>query len=147
MDPAGGGPSPWRGTSPPRQRRPPGLFAGALALAGLALLGVELAAAEAATAPVSIVWSTYLRTGPGSGFQVIDEIEHDTRVDLIGCKAHWCQVRSDGILGFVDQDSISLPRLSTGKAPAGGHGPCFVTGQYGYKGLAPTKFCQVRPKS
>ncbi len=95
--------------------------------------------------PVRVVWSTYLRTGPGSGYAVVDEIQHDTLVDLRSCGAHWCQILSGQTVGYVDRDSIKLPRLPSGAAPIGGGQGCFVAGQYAWRSPAQTRFCETKP--
>ncbi len=108
-------------------------------LAGLALAGPAVAQ------PVKIVWSTYLRTGPGSGYAVVDELQHDTLVDLRTCGAHWCQILSGRTVGYVDKDSIKLPRLPSGGAATGGPQGCFVAGQYAWRQPAATRFCETKP--
>ncbi len=108
-------------------------------LVGLALAGPALAQ------PIKIVWSTYLRTGPGSGYAVVDELQHDTLVDLRSCDAHWCQILSGRTVGYVDRDSIKLPRLPSGGAPIGGAQGCFVAGQYAWRIPAQTRFCETKP--
>jgi hypothetical protein len=113
-------------------------------IAAAALLAVALVE-PAAAQPVKIVWSTYLRTGPGSGYAVVDEIQHDTLVDLRSCGAHWCQILSGRTVGYVDRDSIKLPRLPSGGAAIGGVQGCFVTGQYAWRTPAQTRFCETKP--
>jgi hypothetical protein len=115
---------------------------------GLLAVGVLVVLAFAAPAvaqPVRIVWSTYLRTGPGSGYAVVDEIQHDTLVDLRTCGAHWCQILSGRTVGYVDRDSIKLPRLPSGAATIGGSQGCFVAGQYAWRTPAQTRFCETKP--
>ncbi len=109
-------------------------------------LGLAALAGPVLAQPVRIVWSTYLRTGPGSGYAVVDEIQPDTLVDLRTCNAHWCQILSGQTLGYVDKDSITLPRLPGGGAPIGGPQKCFVAGQYAWRTPAKTRFCETKPK-
>ncbi len=120
-------------------KRRRGARAAGTALAVMALAGPALAQ------PVKIVWSTYLRTGPGSGYAVVDELQHDTLVDLKSCGAHWCQILSGRTVGYVDKDSIKLPRLPSGGAPIGGAQGCFVAGQYAWRQPANTRFCETKP--
>jgi hypothetical protein len=108
-------------------------------IAALALTG------PATAQPVRIVWSTYLRTGPGSGFAVVDEIQHDTLVDLRSCGPRWCEILSGRTVGYVDKDSIKLPRLPSGAAAVGGPQGCFVAGQYAWRTPAQTRFCETKP--
>ncbi len=115
------------------------------ARAAAAALAVMALAVPALAEPVRIVWSTYLRTGPGSGYAVVDELQHDTRVILKSCDAHWCQIQSGRTLGYVDKDSLKLPRLPSGGAPIGGAQGCFVAGQYAWRQPANTRFCETTP--
>jgi hypothetical protein len=101
-------------------------------------------AGPAIAQPVTIVWSTYLRSGPGSGYAVMDEIQHDTVVDLRTCGAHWCEIMSGRTVGYVDKDSIKLPRLPSGGATIGGAQGCFVAGQYAWRAPALTRFCETK---
>jgi hypothetical protein len=113
-------------------------------IAAAALVGLVVAG-PAIAQPVKIVWSTYLRTGPGSGYAVVDELQHDTLVDLRSCGPHWCQILSGRTVGYVDRDSIKLPRLPSGAAPIGGAQGCFVAGQYAWRTPAQTRFCETKP--
>jgi hypothetical protein len=97
--------------------------------------------------PLRLTWSTFLRTGPGSGYAVVDEIQHDTLIDVRQCGAHWCQILSGRTLGYVDRDAITLPRLPAGSAPVGGPQGCFVAGQYAWRTPANTRFCETKPKN
>jgi hypothetical protein len=115
------------------------------ARATAATLAVMALAGPALAEPVRIVWSTYLRTGPGSGYAVVDELQHDTLVTLKSCSAHWCQILSGRTLGYVDKDSLKLPRLPSGGAPIGGAQGCFVAGQYAWRQPANTRFCETKP--
>ncbi len=116
-----------------------------LARAAGGMLVVLALAGPAVAQPVRIVWSTYLRTGPGSGYPVVDEIQHDTLVDLRTCGAHWCQILSGRTVGYVDRDSIKLPHLPLGSAAIGGGQGCFVAGQYAWRQPAQTRFCETKP--
>ncbi len=118
---------------------------GRLGQIGCGLVVALALAGPASAQPVRIVWSTYLRTGPGSGYSVVDEIQHDTLVDLRTCGAHWCQILSGRTLGYVDKDSIKLPRLPSGAAAITGAQGCFVAGQYAWRSPAQTRFCETKP--
>jgi hypothetical protein len=122
-----------------------GLKRGGLGLAMSVGLAAVIGPCPAPARPVAIVWSTFLRTGPGSGYQVVDELRHDTVVDLRSCDKSWCQVASGRFIGFIDQDSVSLPRLPSGDAPTGGPQGCFVAGQLAWRKPAATQFCQTQP--
>ncbi len=112
----------------------------AMTLGALGLSGPALAH------PVAIVWSTFMRTGPGAGYDVVDELIHDTVVDLRTCGPRWCQIVSGPTVGYIDKDSLILPRLPGGATPVGGPQGCFVAGQYAWRKPAPTRFCQTWPQ-
>jgi hypothetical protein len=110
------------------------------------IFAATLASSTAAYAtPTALNWSTYMRTAPADNATVIDEIEHDRIVDVRGCSAQWCQIVSDGVLGYIDADSVHLPRPPTGKAPRAGTQGCFWAGEYSYRMPQQTLFCQIAP--
>ena len=113
------------------------------------MIGLGLAVASltgvAEAAPQRTTWSTYLRSGPGEIYPVIDELEHDTVVDVSGCGDRWCSVIDGSIPGYIDKDALALPKPPSRWAPAGGAEGCFVADQTGYRHPAPTQFCQTQP--
>jgi uncharacterized protein YraI len=70
--------------------------------AALFLLAASSAHAEQRIA----AWSTYLRSGPGDGYSVLDEVRHDDPVDVQSCSGRWCAVRYGRASGYVDADSL-----------------------------------------
>ncbi len=113
-----------------------------MALAGLALAAGGLDAARAS--PGTNAWSTYLRSGPSGAAPVIDELEHDTALDVRSCAHRWCLVQDGQVQGYIDQDALTLPRPVP---PAAASGPCFVADQDGYKKPTPMRFCQTKPQT
>jgi hypothetical protein len=107
------------------------------------LLLASLTASAASAAPTSLHWSTYLRAGPGETFQTIDELEHDTVVDVQNCANGWCRVLDGGSEGYVDQDALKLPATPPAAAPASGAQTCFTARQAGFQN--PTRFCPTAP--
>lgn len=114
--------------------------------AGGAALIVLLPAAASA-APVrgaaAIAWSTYLRAGPGQAYEAIDELEHDTRVQVVDCSGRWCRVSGASGSGYVDRDALDLPRTVAPQPPA--NADCVVVGQADNRGPIPTRFCSAPP--
>lgn len=108
-------------------------------------LGVVIPLHRGTAAQERLSWSTYLHTGPGDRFSVMEELYHDTAVDVLGCNDAWCRVSSDGIIGYVDKDALTLPQPPSGKLPIGGPQGCFIAGQYSWRVPEPTRFCQTQP--
>ncbi len=119
------------------RRRP--IDAAALA----ALLAAAGAASAASPQPTAIAWSTYLRAGPGETYTAISELEHDTRVKVVGCSGRWCQVSGAEGQGYVDRNALDLPRTSAPQPPA--NTDCVVVGQADNRGPIPTRFCAAKP--
>jgi hypothetical protein len=97
------------------------------------------------SAPQRTAWSTYMRSGPGETYPVIDELEHDSLVIVSGCGDRWCRVENGGISGYIDKDALVLPAPPSASAPPGSAESCFVADQAGYRHPAPTQFCQTQP--
>ena len=117
--------------------------AGGIVAAALLLAGARATAAEAGA---SVAWSTYLRSGPGEAYAALNELEHDTKVAVLGCDAHWCQVSDGGARGYVDRDALDLPRLQPPQPPS--TDPCVIVTQADDRKPRATRFCSVpTPKS
>jgi len=66
-----------------------------------ALFGVLLAALSggvAAAAPATVVTDLNVRSGPGTGYQVIDTLPAGSSVDAVNCNGSWCQVGGGGFV-------------------------------------------------
>ena len=113
--------------------------AGAVAL--VALLTAPGAASAASPQPTVVAWSTYLRAGPGETYAAISELEHDTRVGVVGCDGRWCRVSGEAAQGYVDRDALELPRTLAPEPPA--RTDCVVVGQADNRGPIPTRFCSA----
>jgi hypothetical protein len=115
---------------------------------GLSLGVLGLSAAGAAeAAPQRLAWSTFLRAGPGDQFAALDEIEHSTSVEVLGCAAGWCRIQEGRTVGYIDQDALTLPKVPGGATPPASAPNCFVAGQVSYPEAAPTRFCETAPKT
>ena len=76
----------------------------AAALIIIALPGSALAATAVATVDVNV------RSGPGPEFPVVDYLEQDAAVELVGCLADskWCQVRKQASLGWSYGEYLAI---------------------------------------
>ena len=118
-----------------------GVAAVASALAGAAAMAADVTSAPSPAAQKT-AWSTYLRSGPGDAYPVLDELEHDTLVTVGGCSGRWCRIMKGSVSGYVDRDALMLPRPAPLAATVAGAETCFVADQPGYRRPAPTRFCQ-----
>jgi len=59
-----------------------------------------LAGASAANAAI-VTGDLNLRSGPGTGYRVIDTMPAGTYVDVLGCTGSWCEVAFSGITGYA----------------------------------------------
>lgn len=110
------------------------------------ILAAVLAAggpAAAAAPSVAVAWSTYLRAGPGQTYAAISELEHDTRVKILGCDARWCRVSNASVDGYVDRDALDIPRTLAPDPPA--RTDCVVVGQADDRKPIATRFCSAPP--
>lgn len=73
-------------------------------LAGAALL---LSAGAALAYPGVATGSVNVRTGPGVGYPVIDQLYPGERVDIGSCGYGWCYVRHSGPDGYVSARFLS----------------------------------------
>ena len=100
-------------------------------------------AASAAVAPAH-AWAdraaraTFLRAGPGLEYAVTDEVDHESPLDVLRCAGAWCEVRFEGVVGWVQAATVAQP----GPAPQPrGTEPCFDDRQAGYGKGERTRFC------
>ena len=105
-----------------------------LSLAALLALAVPAAAVETGT-PAWLVTAEVLKDGPGHAYQVVGELERETRIRVDRCTYRWCHIHAAGQYGWVSRDAVRYgqepkgaltgPRLDY---PAGGT-VCFYTGR------------------
>jgi hypothetical protein len=120
--------------------------AGALALVAVLTLAGLAGPGIAEAAPQQLAWSTFMRAGPGDQYAAIDEIEHSASVDVVGCAGGWCRIQDGRVVGYIDQDALTLAPPPAGSAPPAAAPDCFVTGQVSYLRAAPTRFCATTPR-
>jgi hypothetical protein len=68
---------------------------------GLAVLALGATAASAYAATAYAVSSVNVRSGPGTGYHVVDQLRRGERVDVIDCRGSWCRVEKSGPDGWV----------------------------------------------
>lgn len=104
-----------------------------LAVATTAIV-VFLPAAQAA--PAEATAHVNVRSGPGTGYGVVDVLAPGENVDVRGCQGSWCMVEKSGPDGWVSANyltnvgggSSSDPDISFGFSIGGGDGPSFSIG-------------------
>jgi uncharacterized protein YraI len=74
-----------------------------LSLAIGLLLGT---AGAAAAAPAVITGDLNLRSGPGTGYAVIDTMPAGATVNVLGCSGAWCRVAWGGARGFASRSYL-----------------------------------------
>jgi hypothetical protein len=112
----------------------------ALLLVALATLITPALAAETGT-PAWLINGSNLKEGPGSAYDIVGELDDETRIRVDRCSVTWCQIHAAGLRGWVSLYNISFgqeprgpltgPRLNY---PSGGT-VCFYTG-HNYTGTA-----------
>ena len=54
-----------------------------------------------------VSWPTYYRTGPDRHYQVLNELDRGTKLDVLACENGWCHVQTGRDTGYVEQSAIS----------------------------------------
>ncbi|HEV7292320.1 MAG TPA: SH3 domain-containing protein [Devosia sp.] len=83
-------------------------IAGAIMLASA---GIALAAPAAATTNVNV------RSGPGTGYGVVDALRRGERVEVTGCRGGWCYVEKRGPDGWVSANYLRASSRGYGVKP------------------------------
>ncbi len=90
---------------------------------------VALSAGAAAAAPAVVDSGLNLRSGPGTGYAVIETLPAGARVDVTGCTGGWCRVVYDGARGYASREYLDVQ--SAAVVPEYEYyGPAY--GYYGY---------------
>lgn len=72
-------------------------------------VGVLLASAGAAVAaPAVVTGDLNLRSGPGTGYRVIDTMPAGATVNVRGCSGSWCRVAWGGTVGYASASYLGL---------------------------------------
>lgn len=80
--------------------------------------GLLLASAGAASAAPAVV-SNYLnlRSGPGTGYRVVDVMPAGATVDVLGCGTYWCRVAYGDTQGYASSSYLGLGSTIYAEAP------------------------------
>jgi len=78
-----------------------------LVTAGLAAVVFAGTAAAAWAAPASATVNVNVRSGPGTGYRVVDTLRRGELVDVVGCQGNWCRVVKPGPDGWVSASYLS----------------------------------------
>ncbi|MFN3658572.1 MAG: SH3 domain-containing protein [Pseudolabrys sp.] len=71
--------------------------------------GFVLASAGiAAAAPAMVTGDLNLRSGPGTGYSVIDTMPAGAAVNVLGCRGSWCRVGWGGTVGYASASYLGL---------------------------------------
>jgi uncharacterized protein YraI len=81
-----------------------------LVASGLATLAVMVTASAAAAAPAVATGNVNVRSGPGTGYAVVDQLRRGDRVDVQQCRGSWCYVEKRGPDGWVSANYLSNGR-------------------------------------
>lgn len=78
-----------------------------LIASGLATLAVLATTAAASAAPAFATSNVNVRSGPGTGYGVVDALRRGERVDVQYCRGSWCFVQKRGPDGWVSANYLS----------------------------------------
>ncbi|HWV19942.1 MAG TPA: SH3 domain-containing protein [Devosia sp.] len=78
-----------------------------LITSALATLAVLATTAAASAAPAIATGNVNVRSGPGTGYAVVDALRRGERVDIQYCRGSWCFVQKRGPDGWVSANYLS----------------------------------------
>lgn len=78
-----------------------------LIASGLATLAVLATTAAASAAPAFATGNVNVRSGPGTGYAVVDALRRGERVDIQYCRGSWCFVQKRGPDGWVSANYLA----------------------------------------
>ena len=105
----------------------------------LAAVGAAAWAEPAQAAERRVAWPTFVRTGPGEQYQVVEELLRGRTLDVQACDGAWCRAQSGRAVVYVKLAALdpAAPPPPQGAAAAG----CFESGRAGYLGQEPFRYC------
>ena len=77
--------------------------------AAVVAAGVLLTATTADAAPGKARLTTNIRSGPGTGYAVVDTLSPGDRVNVVSCGTNWCKVTRVGPDGYVARNRLYNP--------------------------------------
>lgn len=78
--------------------------------AGLAALALAATTAAASAAPAYATGNVNVRSGPGTGYRVVDTLLRGEQVDIQYCRGSWCFVDKRGPSGWVSANYLDRGR-------------------------------------
>lgn len=78
-----------------------------LITSALATLAVLATTAAASAAPAVATSNVNVRSGPGTGYAVVDALRRGEQVDVQYCRGSWCFVQKRGPDGWVSSNYLS----------------------------------------
>ena len=78
--------------------------------AGLAALALVATTAAASAAPAYATGNVNVRSGPGTGYGVVDTLRRGEQVDVQYCRGSWCFVDKRGPSGWVSANYLDRGR-------------------------------------
>lgn len=92
----------------------------------LLVTALPVVAFAAPTEDRSVLWPTYLRTGPGKDYAVMGELDRGEPVALQSCAGAWCKVRVGRMLGYIENVNLGAePPPARYATPAADAPGCF----------------------
>jgi uncharacterized protein YraI len=88
-----------------------------------------IAGATAANAAV-VSGDLNLRSGPGTGYRVIDTMPAGSYVDVLGCTGSWCRVQFGGAVGYASASYLGGGGDSYAAAPVYAEPPIYSEPYY-----------------
>jgi uncharacterized protein YraI len=88
-----------------------------------------IAGASAANAAV-VSGDLNLRSGPGTGYRVIDTMPAGSYVDVLGCSGSWCRVQFGGAVGYASASYLGGGGGSYAAAPVYAEPPIYSEPYY-----------------
>ncbi len=85
-----------------------------LMASGLAALVLLATSAAAMAAPAFATGNVNVRSGPGTGYGVIDVLRRGEQVDVQQCRGSWCFVERRGVDGWVSSSYLNSGRPGGG---------------------------------
>lgn len=77
---------------------------------GLAVLAIGATATVATAAPAYATGSVNVRSGPGTGYHIVDQLRPGQRVEVEGCRGSWCRISKSGPDGWVSANYLASNR-------------------------------------
>jgi hypothetical protein len=85
-----------------------------LLASGLATLAILVTTAAASAAPAVATGNVNVRSGPGTGYRVVDTLRRGESVDIQYCRGSWCFVEKRGPDGWVSANYLGQGRPGWG---------------------------------